>query len=472
MDDGGGRTSARNDSSCRAWVFMHVYRTGGTSMKRLAKKWASLVVERVDEHSPSSAAGFDPDTTEFTLRDGTDPTPGKTLLDRVRASSRPERVYVEIHSAPPTRLNARRWRRSSFCTVRCCCVLQTLLRLPSDYVGSYIRGRGPDQLSDYAELPFPASPAPAAQSVIRAWQRQTADILLRGVNAHPASAAGSSANNSPDSAARRRMVRALANPLSRMVELQCALPPQLRRALPLCVEENATARAATSLDGGNGPSRHSRRSILAASETHALPPCRTPPSGRSSSRPHVPVEALAWACLFDVDPASFDPSTGAFGSVGNPILHVIGRTDALEAAYAAVMSALGDTGSAVLPATSSLQPQLRMARTHWPRALNTSQVEALNQLVAELAIETLRESANDEALFAAVFAPPRQPSGAETSLGGASHLGGARGMATLPSPADVAHSLSVRTAVRQEGGGICRREEQGTGRAVSKWSEF
>lgn len=418
-------------------------------MKLLAKKWASLVVERVDEHRRSSGAmdTFDPDTTKFTLLEGSDPTPGSTLLDRVRASGKPERVYVEVHSAPPNRLDARRWRRSSFCTLHCCCVLQTLLREPSDYVTAYIRGRGANALLDYAEVPFPASPAPATQSEIHSWQRETADILLRDVHARPSSAA------------RRRLVQALANPLSQMVEMQCALPPQIRRALPLCVEAGATAGAATSLGGWGGEPRDSRRLILAAPRRLSLPTCRLPPSGRSN-RSRVPAEAFAWACIFDIVSTSFDSSRGAFGSVGDPIFNVIGRTDALEHAYDAVLSALGDTAPAAtaLPAGAVLhaRPHMRAARTKWPVALNVSQVESLNSLLSQLANETVRESANDKALFAAVFAP--QPFGAGSVEGG-----GAAGMPPLSPPA----FGTVRTTMRSEWG-VCRQGgKQGTGVALS-----
>ena len=140
-------------ADCAAWVMLHTYKSGGTTLRSLAHSWADRnFTSNYWTSSNGAFSNMHPDTTPFSVRLSKLSAPDEpaTLLERTGAhlAAHPGesvRAFVEFHSAPPSHLDARLWRGSQFCTRMCRCVFQTNLRSHAAYYLSILQASGDPQ---------------------------------------------------------------------------------------------------------------------------------------------------------------------------------------------------------------------------------------------------------------------------------------------------------------------------------------
>lgn len=361
--------------ACQCWVFMHVFKTGGTSLRELALRWVAegpggLYVELhgmpvwPNTSSRPPLLRLSPDSTAFRLPAqsprsklvlyrgprstaarralGIEPSP-LTLLERVRRrrqSGLTTRLYVEYHNEPK-HIDVDEWHRSELCRL-CRCVVQTNLREPAAWLHSYLGARGPASMAAEAGVSL-GTPLPGTRPrAITRWL--------------PLATAWNSA--APSSAAVcERLVQHLIDMQGRMVLEQSVL-------------------RAGEAGGPLAPCEHVRE----RSESSALEPCVRALLGleRGSSR------------RFDV----------------------IGRTDRLTHAYAAVISLLQPSTASSSTEMALRMPHLRSERVRLPFAYGaaTNDSSTAEHIVARflssLVDTVVARSHVDRAIFQAAFSTP------------------------------------------------------------------
>lgn len=219
-------------ADCAAWVMLHTYKSGGTTLRNLAHSWADRNFTSNHWTSPSGADGIGmfiwhenmcPDTTPFSVRLSKLSAPDEpaTLFERTGAHfaahpGKSVRVFVEFHSAPPSRLDARLWRSSQFCTRMCRCVFQTNLRSHAAYYLSMLQASGEASLLQRASEGMNAQQASAFAASLR---------LPPNIHSREARPTVNEAIWTlwrEDDAARQRMVSSVTDSFVRHFALQCA----------------------------------------------------------------------------------------------------------------------------------------------------------------------------------------------------------------------------------------------------------
>lgn len=412
--------------ACRALVFAHVYKTGGTTLRHLASAWADpeLTVPGFGISAQDPTSRVHPDTWAFSLntwwtqpwarewrkhsaatanwtggaldsssislawRDlhvaarNHDPVHDSALplLERVRRKlghgrgarvggrrrgrTAEARVFVEVHSGQLSTLDVPAWRSSAFCRTTCRCVFLTVLRRPYDYYVSWLQAAAADRASSVSRSLRHATPAERTRARLGPAGAASGGLAL--VN-HSVALADS---NSAVAGARR-----------------------------------AEARGGSRRDGAIEALAQAVKGALSGAVALQCPPT-LPAAARAHSSSAVPPEIT---CV-----SGFD---------------VVGRTDALPAAYRAAFELLGQRSFAANHAVRS-----REAATPVPRRASHA---AMLRSAADVAA---RASADACAFRVRV----RAGNGAEA--------GGALGEAALAGPLAGAQQ-GLASGARQRAGG-------------------
>ena len=122
-------------------------KSGGTTLRFISRRWADIAVSNIRILPDERAGLLHPDSDRFLLKG--EAGPPASLLERVVSHHRrrPQRIFVEIHSAPPSRINPWDWRGSQFCHT-CCCILHVNLRHPKEWYESFLYGAVPHMMRD------------------------------------------------------------------------------------------------------------------------------------------------------------------------------------------------------------------------------------------------------------------------------------------------------------------------------------
>ena len=125
-------------SMCTIWFHLHVYKTGGTTIRNNGFAWATLKNDDVCVKKNCRISNyFLPDSPMHHIKHN---TTYKNMTAYAAAFPK-ARVFFEFHAAPPSRLNVVAWRTSTVCTSRCKCLFTITLREPKAYYASYYKAR-------------------------------------------------------------------------------------------------------------------------------------------------------------------------------------------------------------------------------------------------------------------------------------------------------------------------------------------
>ena len=290
-------------ATCNAWVLLHVYKSGGTTLRELAaKNWATPGHILPDDCDPDRnrviPSAIDPDAD--VLFWGNDTSEG-SLLQHAREHAeigKPINIFIEHHSRPPHAVDGRAWRASKFCTEACSCVLHVNLRDAKQYYHSFIQASGPSRIS----------PAGTWEELAKLWKEGSATV-------------------------REKVVKRTADSFARELSAMCRYNDTLT---------NHVGNAGLSL-------------------------------------------ANLTRCL----------GLGGNAAANDLAFDVIGRTDYLADAYAAVMGATG--AEPVSSAREQLEATMRGAVTSTPEA------DGIAMAIGEIVDAAVEQATIDPQLFAAAF---------------------------------------------------------------------